>query len=323
MLTPHESMQLNQRRGLLVAVAGNALTYPGVVDVYDVRTDCRTPVLLSSTPLGILGHESAMAPDGRTFYPSSAAGHSVGAVDLSDPTRPSLLWFRYGPFYHGMSVSDDGRRLYAANDDFTSSPPGGVDVLDVSQVQDRVPLPQVPVLSQVTWPSRSIPQVPLPITVKGHRYLLESDEFATPDDVVGAARIIGIDDERHPRLVSNIRLAVNQPDARAGEKGDPGASNSQFGGYAAHYCSVPQRHDPTLVACTFILSGLRVFDIRDPAHPREVAYFNKPPSGGSGALSAPAWDVQHQQVWYSDSTSGFYAVRLTGTAARLLRTTYR
>src|SRR5436190_18259056 len=55
MLTPHESMVLSQSRGLLVAVAGNAVTYPGVVDVYDVKQDCRAPKLLSSTPFGVLG----------------------------------------------------------------------------------------------------------------------------------------------------------------------------------------------------------------------------------------------------------------------------
>ena len=50
--SPHESVLLNQKRGLIVAVAGNAITAPGQVDVYDVSADCRAPVLQSSTPLG-------------------------------------------------------------------------------------------------------------------------------------------------------------------------------------------------------------------------------------------------------------------------------
>jgi hypothetical protein len=41
---------------------------PGFVDIYDVTEDCRDPQLRSSTPLGVLGHESGFAPDGNTFY---------------------------------------------------------------------------------------------------------------------------------------------------------------------------------------------------------------------------------------------------------------
>jgi hypothetical protein len=63
-----------------------------------------------------------------------------------------------------------------------------------------------------------------------------------------------------------------------------------------------------------ILSGLRVFDIRDPYHPREVAYFNMPPSGGSHAMSAPAFDPGRGDIWYTDGASGFWAVHITNGA---------
>ena len=43
MLSPHESVTLNVRRGLLAAVNGNPATYPGVVSIYDVSKDCRKP----------------------------------------------------------------------------------------------------------------------------------------------------------------------------------------------------------------------------------------------------------------------------------------
>ena len=321
MLTPHESLVLSPNRGLLVAVAGNALTYPGLVDGYDVKHDCRNPKLLSETPLGLLGHESAMSPDGTMFFASSTLAETVAALDLTDPSNPKPLWYEPGTVYHGMTVSDDGTRLYAAR---IGQPPtfeGGIEIRDITQIKERKPNPQVPVISSLTWTSHSTPQIPIPVTINAHKYLIEVDEFATPADAVGAARIINIDDERHPYIVSNIRLAVNQPANRAAESKDPGASNNTFGGYSAHYCSVPNRDEPGLLACDFILSGLRIFDIRDPAHPREVAYFNKPTSAGSFAMSAPAWDVKHNEVWYSDAHSGFYAVQLTNGVASLLHAT--
>jgi hypothetical protein len=317
MLTPHESLQLNQDRGLLVAVAGNAVTYPGVVDIYDVSHDCRYPEWQSSTPMGVLGHESAMAPDGRTFYASSTYGGMVDAVDITNPKLPVLLWTKPGAIYHGMGVSDDGNTLYAANDDVRNL---SLDILDVSQIQARVIAPQATLLSNFTYPSVSIPQVPLPFTRNGHRYLLEVDEFNSTNDVVGAARIIDVQDPAHPQLTSNIRLQVHEAINRAKVAKDPGAGSAPFGGVAAHYCSLPRRDNPSLVACSFITSGLRIFDIRDVKHPREVGYFNMPTSAGSHAMSAPAWDVAREQVWYSDSNSGFYAVQLTNGLARLVHT---
>ena len=92
-------------------------------------------------------------------------------------------------------------------------------------------------------------------------------------------------------------------------------------GYGAHYCGVPTQTDPTIVACSFLNSGLRIFDIRDPAHPREAGYFVSPPSKGAApgesgdmAFSQPAFDVAHHDVWYSDASSGFYVLHLDRSA---------
>ena len=92
--SPHESLMLSKRRGLLVAVVGNLLTAPGVVEIYDVKDDCRHPQLLSSTPTGLLGHESGLSPDGKTFYVSSTSGNTLTAIDIADPSTPRTLWTR-------------------------------------------------------------------------------------------------------------------------------------------------------------------------------------------------------------------------------------
>ena len=76
-------------------------------------------------------------------------------------------------------------------------------------------------------------------------------------------------------MISNIRLEVNTAAARAGDQTKDEPFNP-LQSYTAHYCSVPTRRDPGVVACSFILSGLRLFDIRDPYHPKEIAYSNFP-----------------------------------------------
>ncbi|HET6816126.1 MAG TPA: hypothetical protein VFH66_02735 [Mycobacteriales bacterium] len=331
MLSPHESLLLNQERGLLVADMGYPTFNPGFVDVYSLSDDCRHPVLDSSAPMGILGHESAFSPDGKTFYVSSTGGQTLTAVDLTDPTKPSILFTEFGVDYHGMRVSDDGNRLYVADiggDNTGYGGSAGLTILDVSQIQQRVPNPKVTTVSHLTWPTVSIPQVPIPMTIGGHRYLLEVDEYTAhtvgqqalqydPNDPVGAARIINIDDDTHPYVVSDLRLAVNQPENRAGDqKNDPGA---QFAaqGYAGHYCSVPREVDPGIVACSFIVSGERFINVQDPAHPYEVGYFNKPattgyPTGGY-AMSQAAWDLTAHDVWYTDGSTGLWVVHLSDT----------
>jgi hypothetical protein len=318
--TPHESLVLSQTRGLLVAVAGNLATNVGQIDVYDISKDCRTPEFKSTTPLGVLGHESGLSPDGKTFYSASPTGQTIVAVDITNPTLPRPIWFGHYDS-HGLSISADGNRAYVAGIN------SGLIILDTTQVQARAVSPTVTEVARLQWHSMSIPQNALPITIEGHPYLVEIDEFGGQSQV-GAGRIIDIGDEAHPKVLSNLRLEVHQKENFAAQNDDNGAQNP-VQGYAGHYCNVPTRVNPTIVACSMILSGLRVFDIRDPAHPREIAYFNAPvtpriippagvnPPPSNWAMSSPSFVPQRNEIWYSDGMSGFYAVRLTGAAERI------
>jgi hypothetical protein len=222
-----------------------------------------------------------------------------------------------------MSVSDDGTRGYFAAAD-------GLIIVDLSEVQARKPNPQIREISRLVWKSITIPQVAIPVTIKGRPYVVEIDEYSSGEDGdgvagngprVGAARIIDISDETKPFVVSNIRLDVHQKEHRAALADDYGARNPTQG-YAGHYCNVPQRVDPGIMACSMILSGLRVFDIRDPEHPKEIAYHVAPPSHVSEtgatfideranwAMSQPAFAPERGEIWYSDGTSGFYALKV-------------
>ncbi|MCW2500710.1 MAG: hypothetical protein JWN87_2386 [Frankiales bacterium] len=332
MITPHESLRLNAKRGLLVATAGSAATQVGFVDVWDVSQDCRTPSIQSSLPLALLGHEGGFSPDGMTYWASTTFLGGLTAIDLSNPVLPRVVWRSSQYVVHGLALSADGNRAYLANPtrtDFvtqTTRGGGGMLVLDVSQVQQRVPNPTVKVVSSITWPEATIPQNVLPVTIKGRKYAIEFDEYDTnvyqftPKENVGGVHVIDITDERRPRLVSRIRLAVHNAKEREQLAGDPGAT--QVGqGYAAHYCNVPTLVEPGILACSMIASGLRVFDIRDPLHPREVAYANQPVVNarnparvGAYAMSAPAFVPASRQIWYSDVNTGLFVLQLSAQA---------
>ena len=322
MLSPHESLSLNPQRGLLAAVNGNLSAYPGLVSIYDVSADCRHPVLQSTSPVARLGHESGFSPDGRTFYATSVSFNAITAIDVTDPKAPHAIW-EGNLDSHGMTLRDDGKRAYIAD---TS---GNMLILDTSMIQERWPNPQTREVSRLTWQSASIPQNAIPFTRGGHPYVLEFDEYTQgttrPDgdqDAVGAARIIDIGDETKPRVVSNLRLAINQPAEHraAREAGDPGTGNPAQG-YAAHYCNVPTRRNPTVVACSFIASGLRVFDISDLLHPKEIAYYVAPPKPRSEngfmasdfAMSQPAFVPERREIWWTDGTTGLYVLRVAAS----------
>jgi hypothetical protein len=337
MLSPHESLLLNQKRGLLGGVLGNPLTNIGIFDLYDVRTDCRKPRKLSSSTTGLLGHESGFAPDGKTFYSASAGGMTLAAIDISDPRKPKRIYQQTGVNYHGLRLSDDGRTMYVANLGTKTGALNmtGLRILDVSEIQARKPDPEVRIVSDLTWPEISLPQVAEPFTRHGRKYVLEVDEYSnllkgglSPQASVGAARIIEVTDLKKPKVVSHLRLAVHQTAARKGAQIlDPGAA-IPVQGYAGHYCSAPFRHNPKIVACSMIVSGLRIFDISNLERPREVAYFNRPTllgtktlnplATGAFAMSQPAWDVKRKSIWYTDGNSGFYVVRLAGGVQKLL-----
>ncbi|WP_373091946.1 LVIVD repeat-containing protein [Zhongshania sp.] len=310
MLSPHESVVVSQQAGILAAVMGNPGVYPGIVDVYDLSEDCRNPVLKSSAPVGVLGHESGITPDGKTFYSSSPGTPTLTAVNISDPALPKHIWT--GNYTsHGLSLRDDGNRAYLA-----SGNGFGVLILDVSEIQARKASPQVYEIAQISWENQTIPQSAMPFTRNGKAYLLEIDEYSSNEPgnnalvashgkFVGAGRIIDITDETKPWVVSNLRLAVHEPENRDTIANDPGAFNPT-GGYAGHYCSAPSRVNPDIAACSMILSGLRIFDIRNPEKPKEIAYYNAPvqpriltiPAPASNwAMPRPAFVPERKEIW--------------------------
>jgi hypothetical protein len=325
MLSAHESMDLHAGRGLLVAAMGNLTTLPGVIDVYDIATDCRHPRLLSSVNVGgVLGHEGSLSPDGRTYYVGSTGGGTLTAVDLDDPAHPKPIAVT-DVASHGLSVSADGNTLYDA---VSTGPDAGLLVYDVSRIQARqlgpllVPGAGFEVVGRLSWDNRSIPQSTIPVIIGGQPYLIESDEFRATSggQAIGASRIIDVSDRTDPRLVSELRLQVHEPEHQDTVAGD---TEALIGGpYSGHFCTVPQLVEPGIVACSMLRSGVRVFDIRDPRAPKEIAYFS-PPAGqdslvdGKGLCSClhtgatVSFVPERGEMWVTGQESGFHVVRFT------------
>jgi hypothetical protein len=197
-------------------------------------------------------------------------------------------------------------------------PPHGVFVLDVSEVQSHEPGAQIKEIGHLYWSDVTSPQFDHPMTVKGHRYLWFIDlmgslaTFAVPEagrsvgtgpmplrafanpnassavacktysgrPPYGYVSIVNVDNPARPVRVSGIRLAVDQPKYCA-----LAASEPRMRGYVPMYCNVDNYQDAQMMACGFGEAGVRVFDIRDVKHPREIAYY-KPPAAGTAVRKA-------------------------------------
>jgi hypothetical protein len=283
------------------------------VDIYDLSVDCRFPQLLASVAVGTgtdggmvspifpNGHEGSFAPDGLTYYRGDLANGTYSAIDVSDPRRPKEIAFYdisaallpLSVKSHGLSVSDDGNRAYVA---VLGSPTAGFDpstpanngfaVLDTSEVQARKPNAQFKLISTFLYKDGSVSQHSIPVKIKGKPYIIQVDEggsgglsqagwqsaCAAKVPLFPMAHIVDISNEKKPTQVSELILEMNNP-ANC-EQVLPDIVGLSVFTYGTHYCSVDNRDNATTLACDEFNSGIRVFDIRDPVRPKEIAYYN-------------------------------------------------
>ena len=333
MLDPWESLKVNERRQLLAADNGQNGGGGPEIDIYDLSNDCRFPQLLASVAVGkadgttgvpgtVVGHEGSWAPDGLTYYGGDLRtnGGQYYAVDTSDPTSPKLIT-RWTPGFanvHGLSISDDGNRGYFVSlggPPFGQNPPvprteananNGLMIYDLSEIQARKPNPQVRLISKLFWPDGSGAQHTIPIKIEGKPYIVFVDEagsagFAQASNLHIArdagltpfplARIIDIRDETNPKVISKLGLETHV--IANFDSVIPDLTGLGIFMYGSHYCSVDNKQKATTLACGYFNSGIRVFDIRDPVHPKEIAYYN--PAGtttatvGSNHVSTAQW----------------------------------
>lgn len=309
-----ESLKVNARRGLLGAVSGGPVVGVGLFDVYDVKSDCAKPKLLSSLSepriqvTNGLGHEGGWSPDGRTYWSSGLGLGSLTAIDVSDPTNPRIVWSgTSNAANHGFSLSPNGERLYLSR-----IAPAGVDIFDVSSIQHRSAQPGLRYIGSYTQDMNDglISQHTVPFSKNGRSYLLSVDEAGE-----GGARILDLTDEANPSVVRKIRLQIQLPENKALREED--ADGDGVFGYQSHYCSLDRTTDPTALACGYFQSGIRVFDIRDLQRPREIAYFNPPAQVGRAGDLPNSEHAAGFAAWLPQGISSNNDTRAGGFAAFL------
>jgi hypothetical protein len=263
-----------------------------------------------------------------------ASTDTITPIDISDPTKPRQLSEPQPLGIHGCSTSEDGTRAYLAD-----IGTGRLAIADTSEVQARKDNAQIKVVGELGTPGNEGQQSTIPIFYGGRPYIFNFSEYAALGQPCGARpdretnfgypMIVDISDERNPKVVSKIFNEVTLPEncaavsadsasfpANGLTKGDIfGIVGSRVFLYDSHYCSTDRTHDPTIAACASFGSGIRVYDIRDPRAPREIAYFNPgttdSPAGAvaNATVARPVIRTDLRQIWFADIAKGFHVVQ--------------
>lgn len=350
MLMAHESLEISPSRKLLLAS-----NTPSILDIYDV-SDCRQPQLKSSTPLpgNLVSHAGQFTTDGLTFYaakwdPNDAV---VFALDTSDPSKPNTIatWRpsreHAGWITHSAAINPEATRVYVSlkrmTDDWEKpANPNGLAIFDIRDVQARNPNAEFRLISTLFWEDAHGAEGIATVRIRDQPYLVFSDNLGTlgfnrPAPATacnagkpghGFARIIDLRDEKNPRTVSRLMLDVSDPANCSKSAHDP----TLYGSYGSFACSVDDEDNGKLLACGSFEAGLRVFDIRDPLRPREVAYYKPParrtesrpgsllrPQNGAvqdntadSVIVAPKFRKNSEEIWFTSVDNGFQVVRFS------------
>jgi hypothetical protein len=311
-LNPHETVASNANTRVLVAGQSGGENF-AVYDVSDCRQPVlKSSIILpgSNGHMGAFAPDGKTYYLSQNPC-CSGVGGPLYVVDLTDPSnakqlptwnfagdgRPHSLDLNPQGFAPGLG---EGTRAYMGQGrswPFADAQDGLV-ITDVSDYQLRLPNPQIRIISTLFYPDQGTAESMVPLKIKGHPYILSLDEAGAASGAggwpvacqrgVGAfgyPQIIDVADELHPKIISKVRLEVADPANCAALLAEtppdvpgtaPGTNLPAISGttnYSGEACIADNPDDTKMIACGFQNAGLRVFDVSDPTHPKEIAYW--------------------------------------------------
>jgi len=263
--------------------------------------------------------------DGSNFIHAAASAPGITGkiyriVDIADPAKPrevgqfSLPEQASGAATSGLKFSLHGPAHIEGTRAYLPYGDGGAIILDISE------LSRPRMVSQLAFRGITATQgihtfLPLP----RRKIALINDEAIREngDENLNMAGVVDISNESQPRLISLFPLP--EPPAETGlknfyEKGGRFGPHNHH--HPNHQACLEERDD--IAYLTYFNAGLRIYDIRDPRAPKEIAYFIPPdPKTRIGTkpsqLVAQTEDVLVDRrgcVYISDKNQGIYILKL-------------
>jgi hypothetical protein len=108
-------------------------------------------------------------------------------------------------------------------------------------------------------------------------------------------RVVDISDEHHPRVVATCPVP----------SGDFCERGLRFGAHCLHENRPGSYQSNELIFATYFNAGLRVFDVTDPASPRDIAHWiPRCPPGQEAAQINDVWVAEDHLVYVTDRVKG-------------------
>ena len=291
--------------------------------IFDVSAPTK-PRQLGHFQTGSTGTHRNFYDGGRFVHAAAGApglsGKIYRIVDIADPAKPrevgrfSLPEQGNGAASGGLKFSCHGPAHIEGNRAYLSYGDGGGIILDVSDFSE----PKM--ISQLAFRGITATQgIHTYLPLARRKIALINDEAIREngDENLNMAGIVDISDEKRPRMMSLFPLPEPPPESELKnfyeKAGRFGPHNHH---HPNHQACLEDRDD--IAYLTYFNAGLRVYDIRDPRQPKEIAYFvPADPKTRNGLkpsqLVAQSEDVivdRRGFIYLSDKNHGIHILRL-------------
>ncbi|HET7184011.1 MAG TPA: hypothetical protein VFI82_04960 [Terriglobales bacterium] len=215
-------------------------------------------------PISIINEPGTDVPVERIYVPYGTSSNGV----LQILYRQKVLPPPWGTWNPQTSASIDPR-LHPTDDDLRSLVVGSMDMTPTEGAHTSFPIFNVPLTHYQGFTSSSTRDLVALISEETDNHCQGAPHFGYLVDAsrtVGAGAAPGSTGEKHPMVISTMQVhedSANPDFCTRGTRFGPHSTNESF--YAPYYGK--------LLFIAYFDGGARVFDIRDPYHPKNVAYF--------------------------------------------------